>query len=72
MFDDLSDLTEIAALSGVLDELMAYLEEDREQVADVIEWWKGKQKVYPRLARMALDYLNIPGEFHQSSFSLVN
>jgi hypothetical protein len=69
MFDDLSDLTGIAA--SILDELTAYLEEEREQVVDVIAWWKGKQKIYPRLAQMALDFLNVPGEF-SSLFSVVN
>ncbi|KAG6874644.1 hypothetical protein C0992_007137, partial [Termitomyces sp. T32_za158] len=33
---------------------------DHEKVVDVIAWWKKKQAVYPCLAHMALDYLNIP------------
>jgi hAT family C-terminal dimerisation region len=60
MFDDLSDLTEDMPTS-IADELTAYLQEDCEKVADVIEWWKRKMLVYPCLARMALDYHNVPG-----------
>jgi hAT family C-terminal dimerisation region len=60
MFDDLSDLTEDMPMS-VANELMAYLQEDYEKVADVIEWWKRKMSVYPCLAQMALDYQNVPG-----------
>ena len=61
-FDDLSNLTD-ETLPLVSDELTAYLEEDREKVTDVVGWWNQKKQVYPRLARMALDYHNIPGEF---------
>ncbi|KIL71295.1 hypothetical protein M378DRAFT_64807, partial [Amanita muscaria Koide BX008] len=42
------------------DELMAYLEQDRERVNDVLAWWKEKQDVFPRLSRMAMDYQCVP------------
>ncbi|KAG6884178.1 hypothetical protein C0992_006820 [Termitomyces sp. T32_za158] len=59
IFDDLLDLTE-PTTGSVSDELKTYLAEDCEKVVNVIAWWKKKQAVYPCLAHMALDYLNIP------------
>lgn len=45
------------------EELLLYLESKVEKkVSDPIRWWKEKQKTYPRLSRMALDFLSIPGE----------
>ena len=61
MFDDLSDFTN-ASPTPVADELTVYLQENREKVQDVIEWWQGRQNLYPRLSRMALDYQCIPGK----------
>lgn len=38
-----------------------YLAEEKEvSTVDVLKWWKNHQKPYPRLARMARDYLAIP------------
>ncbi len=60
MFDDLPTLS--APLSSELcDELEWYLSTDPEQVTDVCGWWYEWRVVYPRLHRMALDYLTIPG-----------
>lgn len=42
------------------DELNAYLNSDTEDVDNVLLWWVENRKVYPRLSRMALDYLSIP------------
>jgi hAT family C-terminal dimerisation region len=48
--------------SDLRDELDRYLSTDPEHVTDAIAWWYEKRTVYPRLHRMALDYLTIPGE----------
>ena len=34
---------------------------DPEYVTDALAWWYEHKNVYPRLHRMALDYLSIPG-----------
>ena len=44
------------------DELERYLSTDPEFVADVLLWWTERKSTYPRLSRMALDYLSIPGK----------
>jgi hypothetical protein len=49
--------------SDLHDELDHYLSTDPEHVRDAIAWWYEKRLVYPRLHRMALDYLTIPGKF---------
>jgi hypothetical protein len=61
-FEDISGLVE-PEVASISDELTAYLEEERERVSDVLEWWKKKQTVFPRLSRMAMDYHCVPGEF---------
>ena len=48
------------------DELDIYLSANPEQVGantskDVILWWHERRGTFPRLHRMALDYLTIPG-----------
>ena len=42
-------------------ELDRYLGTDPEHVTDALAWWYEHKHVYPRLHRMALDYLSIPG-----------
>lgn len=45
------------------DELDDYLRAPRTELfIDVFQWWKDNSARYPRLSRMALDYLSIPGE----------
>ena len=46
------------------DELEEYLSQpvERIKIPDVMKWWWDKRVVWPRLSRMALDYLSIPGE----------
>lgn len=44
-------------------ELDRYLGSDVENVVDALAWWNDKHDIYPRLLRMALDYLSIPGEY---------
>lgn len=43
------------------DELTEYLLQPLESVRDPIVWWWDHRMVFPRLSRMALDYLSIPG-----------
>jgi hypothetical protein len=64
MFDDLLALSASSSLE-LRDELDQHLSTDPEQVGgnsgkDIIIWYE-RQGVYPRLHRMALDYLTIPG-----------
>jgi hypothetical protein len=43
-------------------ELDRYLSADVESVVNALAWWDEKRAIYPRLSRMAFDYLSIPGE----------
>ena len=45
------------------DELTQYLKCPVENIKDAFAWWVKNRAVYPRLSRMALDYLSIPGMF---------
>ncbi|GLB40081.1 hypothetical protein LshimejAT787_0705910 [Lyophyllum shimeji] len=60
MFDDLFAITPSASKPRV-DELALYLSTEPENVSDALKWWHEKRLTYPRLSRMALDYLSIPG-----------
>jgi hypothetical protein len=62
IFDNLPSLQapRPAELRGELDR---YLGTDPEHVTDALAWWYDHKHVYPRLHRMALDYLSIPGKF---------
>lgn len=46
---------------GNTDEFERYLSMPTEAVDNPIKWWYERQDMYPRLSRMALDYLAIPG-----------
>jgi len=59
IFDNLLSLAPLKS-SGVVDEIGLYLSVETENVMDPIKWWCEKRKTYPRLSRMALDYLTIP------------
>jgi len=61
IFDDLPALS-APSKSDLRDKLDRYLSTDPEHVTDPIAWWYEKRSVYPRLHRMALDYLTIPGK----------
>lgn len=43
-------------------EIDEYLALPVEQVKDALMWWYEREHVFPRLSRMARDYLSIPGE----------
>ena len=62
IFDDLPALS-TPPDSDLHDELDRYLRMDPEHVTNALAWWHEKRFVYPRLHRMALDYLTILGEF---------
>jgi hypothetical protein len=69
IFDDLPALRPPKAAVH-RDELEKYLSTDRElHVNDGLLWWHERKHIYPRLSRMALDYLSIPGKL---SFFNVN
>lgn len=59
MFDDLMDSTLTRSSD---DELQHYLSTDAEDVKDGLMWWHERRATFPRLSRMARDYLAIPGE----------
>ena len=60
IFDNLPALTPTQG-KAIIDELRLYLSTEVENVTDALQWWYEKRKTYPRLHRMALDYLSIPG-----------
>lgn len=62
IFDRLPALSQPKPTASA-EELNSYLNADIEDVSDPIAWWHGHRKTYPRLSRMALDYLTIPGMF---------
>jgi hypothetical protein len=60
MFDDLPALA-TPKVSELHNELDRFLGTDPEHVQDVLMWWFERWHTYPRLSRMARDYLSIPG-----------
>jgi hypothetical protein len=63
VYDNLPALTTFASTTPT-DELTRYLRDDIENIniGDALQWWADKEHLYPRLSRMALDYLSIPGK----------
>lgn len=59
IFDNLPDLA--LASSVKRDELDRYLLAEVEDVKDGLMWWFERRSTFPRLSRMARDYLSIPG-----------
>lgn len=47
--------------TALVDEITLYLSAEPVNVNNAIKWWCEKQRTYPQLSRMALDYLTIPG-----------
>ena len=60
IFDDLPDLAPTSA--DYRDELDHYLATEVENVKDALSWWYQRRDKFPRLSRMARNYLSIPGE----------
>jgi hAT family C-terminal dimerisation region len=67
MFDNMPFLS-VPKKAAVVDELARYLASPTEATEDPLLWWTEKRMVYPRLARMALNYLSIPGQFYLDLF----
>jgi hypothetical protein len=61
-FDDLPALA-APKRSELRNELDSYLLADAEHTSDVLGWWHERRTTYPRLSRMAMDYLTIPGTY---------
>ena len=53
---------------SLLDELTQFWSSPTELTLDPLRWWADRQVIYPRLSRMARDYLSVPGKF---SFLLI-
>ena len=47
----------------IRDELDKYLAQPLEGTGDPLQWWTERAPLFPRLSRMARDYLSIPGMF---------
>jgi hypothetical protein len=62
IFDNLPDLA--PTLLDQRDELDRYLAMDVEDVKDGLMWWYERRAAFPRLSRMARDYLCIPCEVY--------
>jgi len=63
MFDNMPFLS-VPKKATAVDELTRYLASPTEATTDPLLWWIEKRAVYPCLARMALNYLSIPGKFY--------
>ena len=61
IFDALPTLSE-PTKAALFDELTRYLSAPVERTLNPLLWWVEKQAIYPRLSRMARDYLSIPGK----------
>ncbi|OJA08716.1 hypothetical protein AZE42_07093 [Rhizopogon vesiculosus] len=59
IFDNLPVLTAPKPIN-LSSELDLYLSTDAEHATNPIAWWHERQKLFPRLSRMAIDYLTIP------------
>jgi len=57
---DFSDFGDISVATDSSNELDRFLREKAEKVKDPLEWWYKNRTVYPKLSRMALDFLCIP------------
>ena len=44
------------------EELTRYLASPPEATANPLRWWFENQAIYPRLSRMARNYLSVPGK----------
>ena len=71
IFDNLPSLAPLRT-TAVIDELALYLGTELENITDPVQWWHEKKATYPRLSRMALDYLSIPGTFILSLFIILS
>lgn len=63
IFDSLPSLAPLGRSTAVMDELRLFLSIEPENVTNAVQWWYENRATYPRLYRMALDYLTIPGKY---------
>jgi hypothetical protein len=64
MFDNMPTVSGPAKVA-LTDELTRYFAAPTEPAPNPLLWWAERRAVYPRLSRMALNYLSIPGlNFH--------
>ena len=59
--DDFGNIS-VGKMAHERNELEEYLALPVEKVKDPLKWWYDNRNVYPRLSRMALDYLSAPGK----------
>ena len=65
IFDTLDSFATSPSSAGALSELERYLSTRSDPtVSDPLAWWHDRRTMYPRLSRMALDYLTVPGAFN--------
>ena len=70
IFDNLPTLRSPEAME-LHDKLDFYLSTKRDlDVKDGLRWWHEHKHLYPRLYRMALDYLSIPGKLLSYPFAM--
>jgi hypothetical protein len=50
-------------MDTALNEVTRYLQTAPEKVDDALSWWFERRHIFPRLSRMARDYLTIPREY---------
>jgi hypothetical protein len=60
-----------ARKTATKDELDIYLSSDTENCDNPFKWWDDRRDRFPNLARMAIDYLAIPGEYHMKLLELI-
>ena len=69
--DDSESSSSSSDEEGFADELNRYLSSGRiKGVDDPVKWWHENQASYPRLSRMAKDFLTIPGKLLISHYKL--
>jgi hypothetical protein len=71
MFEDMLNNAMDVDTELPTDELSVYLAQPLQPgVRDALKWWYDNRFTFPRLSRMARDYLSIPGMFSPFSFLL--
>lgn len=66
MFDDMSEDEEDSHVEVTaddeLEDFWSQPVETKRSCPDPLKWWHNNRARYPRVSRMALDYLTIPGK----------
>lgn len=61
MFDNIPSLAPLNT-DATVDEVTRYLQTPPEGVDDALAWWYEHRHIFPKLSRMARNYLSIPGK----------